>query len=1148
MSLHLRFAPSADLLLEGFLRELREVWRDPFCPPTLLVPNPALGKWLTLRLADYPKDGFGCLMSLERGTLERFLWQSLQPSAEMQRLDANTLQQILCALLDESLCQRPGFESVQEYLNGENGLDVRRRAQLSAQMARLFQEYEFNRPSVWDAQQSQWRSHGMDATWLRNGLYTTSSHEPWQAELYRLADAQLKDTPYISLPRLHRLRRQSSWSVAPGHIFLFQVAKISHFHRNTLLEIAQMPGVHLHVHLTNPCAEFWEDVNTTRHKRRRWTNASPLEDMGIPPRKPTDYGQSELSAIAPPLSDPPLLELWGHTGKENIYLWCPAADWDFEYQDPSVNAIEPTSVTLLESLQSSLRTRSSDLEPQTVADDSLRIFACPDPGRAVEHLHAKVLDLVSQGVVQNLEDVVVYLPDPQAYLPHIQRVFGASQPGSSDHIPYSVLGLPIRDSLYAQGMNALLGIIEGNFDRASVFQVLRNPIVQASRKINADSVALWETWAESLGIFRAYDKEHRAEMGDQGAYIGDIHTFAMGFARLLAGNLADGSVELGYGDGTLAPIPVYRDFDTSDSSQLSGFVSQVEALHSQCTAIRSTLISQGISAAVTLMVNLCKEWLGKLPEDRTWDSLGESRVQKEFMGSLPQIALQQSLCGRVHMELAEMLEQVKACLPGELPPASKAWVGGITFAPLRQGMVLPHPVIFALGLDAGSFPGVQNRTPSDLLSHKRIVGDSDPVRDNRFAFLELIHAARKRLFLMFRSRNMQKEEDMQPASVVLELEAYLKSQGIVDIRQKLGWIPWETPEAIENQWDPQSAKLLALQNAPRYRARHSTKPMRQTDAVDVQFPFRALLDFFRNPLEYHVRHALGLRDSEIPDTLSATDEPLSTDSIVNAEIRRHVWTALLQEAFPWDAKPEISLLELGRNAAANAFDSWYWQGKSPEAQFAEMERESLQAWAERCTQYIPVLLEAFPDHRFMQDPGASLGFGKGSFLPRSGSGNVGLVAFSKKDDAADNAELWLAGVLYQLHVRESSQVTLVQLNREDTLVSLCALKPWDTHSWNAVEAWYADLQTELRSGQCADHFPLSAVQKVVRKKSQVTWDALNAESLENSLYGLHPAYRCYLEAFALADPEIPDWDDAYMQGIAKKRFAPFLERWVHADE
>lgn len=1147
MSLHLRFAPSADLLLEGFLRELREVWTDPFTPPTLLVPNPALGKWLTLRMADHPEQGFRCLMSLERGTLERFLWQSLQPTPEMRRLDAHTLQQVLCALLDEPLCAQAGFESVRDYLFSAGILDPRRRTQLSAQLARLFQEYEFNRPSVWDAQQNNWRVHGLDATWLRNGLYSSSPQEPWQAELYRLANAKLQDTPYISLPRLHRLRRQGIWQIAPGHVFLFQVAKISHFHRNTLLEIAQMPGVELHVHLTNPCAEFWEDVDTTRHKRRRWTNASPPAEMGIPPRKPTDYGQSELADIAPPLSDPPLLELWGHTGKENIYLWCPAADWDFEYRGPETGQHRNAPQTLLETLQASLLERRSQLLPGSKPDDSLVVFATPDPGRAVEHLHAKVLDLVSQGTLQKMEDVVVYLPEPQAYLPHIQRVFGASTPGSADHIPYSVLGLPIRDSLYAQGISALLRIVEGNFDRASVFQVLRNPIVQSSRKFSPDSVTTWESWADSLGIFRGYDKSHRAEMGDKGAYVGDVHTFAMGFARLLSGNLADGSVELGYGEGSMAPIPVFRDFDTSDPTLLASFISQVESLHESSAGIRAALSSQGISSAVQALLTLCKSWLGTLPEERSWDALGESRVQKDFMGSLPQIALQQSLCGREHMSLAEMLEQAKACLPGELPPASKAWVGGITFAPLRQGMVLPHPVLFVLGLDAGAFPGVQIRSPSDLLSQKRIVGDSDPVRDNRFAFLELLHAARKHLYLMFRSRNMQKEEDLQPASVVLELEAYLRSQGIMDIRQNLGWIPWEAQDSLENRWDPHCAKLLALQSAPRFRRRHMAVPMSANADKAVQPPFRALLDFFRNPLEYHVRHALGLRDSETPDTLSATDEPLASGALENADMRRQVWCAILQEAFPWDHTASPLLAEVGRSTAGRAFDSWYWQGKSPEAQFASLERESLCAWAELCAQEIPRLLKEFPDHRFVQDPMATLGFGKGALMHRSGTGKIGLVAFAKKDEAADNAELWLSGVLYQLQVRESMQVSLVQLNREGNLLSLCDLKPWNPESWAAVESWLEELKQEMLGGQCADHFPLAAVQKVVQGKEKLHWESLHRDSLEETLTGQHPAYHCYLEAFALTDPQVPDWDAETMQSLAKKRFAPFLERWIHAN-
>jgi exodeoxyribonuclease V gamma subunit len=781
MPIHLQFAPSANLLLEHLLTSLRTVWTDPFEPPTLMVPNPALGRWLRLRLADQPTTGFGSVLSLDTTTLERYLWEALQPDSDMQRLDVNTFSQVLDSLLNAQTCAEPVFAPVRQYLVGPEGLvDPLRRVQLASRLARMFQEYEFNRPSVGNHEGKGWRLPGIDAKWAQGQSFFTDglANEAWQMALYNRAQEFLcqpiQGNRLISLPHLHRLRREkgcadgSPWKVSAGSVFMFQLAKISHFHRNILIEISQMPGVDLRVFLTNPCAEFWEDVDTWRSRtpQRSWNSAS--RNAAISSRRPEDYQKSELNEIVTQPSEHPLLQLWGHTGKENIYLWCPASQWNFEYHSPTRAEQEQPPATLLEAVQLSLLRRQSALEPSAsgsswVGDYSLQILETPDRTREVEELRSQILTIVSNGRVKRLEEIVVYLTDPGAYLSSIQRVFGAYMPWDPRHIPFAVLGVPGSDSLFAQGMQAMLALVAGGFDRANVFTVLRNPIVQATQGFTPEDVTIWEHWAAELGIFRGYDKEHRERMGDAPTYASEAHTFSLGMARLLVGNLASGSVELGYG----SPLPVYRDYDSSEASLLARFCAIMERLHLEC----SLDLEAGVSLTVQKISELSELWFREFPATLGEKRAGEARIKKEFLDALGTIALQETLCARTDLGKDELLGLVKACLPDELPSSSKAWTGGVTFAPLRQGMVLPHAAVFVLGLDAAAFPGMNRVTPFDLIAQQRILGDSDPVRENRFSFLELIHAAQNILVLSYRARNMQKEELLQPSSMVLELEA-----------------------------------------------------------------------------------------------------------------------------------------------------------------------------------------------------------------------------------------------------------------------------------------------------------------------------------------------------------------------------------------
>ncbi|MBN1575351.1 MAG: exodeoxyribonuclease V subunit gamma [Chitinispirillaceae bacterium] len=293
---------------------------------------------------------FGCVANLELPTIERFLWKSLQPG-EYVMLDQHRIQQVLCALLDEGCISREGFEPVGSYLTGPAGIDPLKRVQLAARIAHRFLEYEYNRPGVW-REEGRWEPAGIDGTWMKGKSYVPpgSLDEPWQAELYRLMRRCFAAAPrsgdanaaaYLTLPQLYRLRREevtpagAPLPMQPAIVFMFGVTKVSHFHRNILVEISQIDNVDLQVYLTNPCAEFWEDVNTTRSNVRRiWS--STTNGAAISPRRHDDYDKEELHLLAgaAPTADHHHLELWGDAGKENIFLWCQDAQWNFDYRSP----------------------------------------------------------------------------------------------------------------------------------------------------------------------------------------------------------------------------------------------------------------------------------------------------------------------------------------------------------------------------------------------------------------------------------------------------------------------------------------------------------------------------------------------------------------------------------------------------------------------------------------------------------------------------------------------------------------------------------------------------------------------------------------------------------------------------------------------
>jgi exonuclease V gamma subunit len=1223
--LHLHFAPSLDLLVPKLLAGMRKVWIDPFAPPVVIVPNPAVGTWLKLRLADCPGNddrgnplAFGCIANGEMQTLERFLWKSLLPADDMRLLDTAVLRQVICALLDEKLLAHDTYSSLHSYLAVTGGgIDPVKRVQLASRIAREFLEYEYNRPSVWDGK--KWRSNGIDASWLekkRPAFFSAISgsmeaDEKWQRDLYgRVNDCCSDRSPdkkefYISLPRLYRMRRGekagglSRWNAAAGAVFLFGVSKVSHFHRTTLVEISQVPGVDMHVLLTNPCAEFWEDVDTWRSRRypRQWDNTT--ETAGIKPRKPGDYDKSELTGFG---RDPRLLELWGNAGRENVYLWCPEAEWNFEYTYPLWIESDEAPETLLHALQFALLRRQSDLPDRPggawTADGSLQVLAAPDPARETEELRGQILDLVLEKKIKYLNEVAVYLPDPAAYLPYIERVFGAFPKSDPAYIPYNVLGAPGSDSVFAQGMQVLCAVMEGGFDRAHVFALLRNPIVRKTLVVSTEQVAVWEQWAEELGVFRGYNKEHREEMGDAGLAVTDAHTFELGAARLLIGGLAASPVRLRYkltldnsgAESTpFLPVPPYRDFDSSDAASVELFCALVEQLRSGTREVKAALEAKQLESAVDALRTLAESWLSDIPDDASRNAAAEGRVRRDFLDALPTICVQSGWAGRSELSLQEFLALVRECLPEELSAYSRAWIGGITFAPLRPAMVLPHKVIFVLGLDAAVFPGTNDKPGWNLLSHQRIIGDNDPVRDNRFAFLDLLHAARERLVLSYRARDMQKEEERQPSSVILELESYLKSQGLVrtdadgkdrcTVERRIPWVVREEEGPGTRIWDPSEALLSHLITGKRALHRFGTDSTPPAEQPVLRVNAAHVAGFFANPFEYHLSRTLGIELDEQPSTMGAVDEPLESGAMELSSLQKAVWNKMLFRVFPKERKDEETaienLIKEAASAAGELYDGNIACGKTPEAQLGRMEKQSFRQWAKECAEKTWALRKVFPEHRLLQNPDLSLGreeVGGGlkvdcgkhgpcdvecrhplALVPRTWAGTdrkVAILHIKKEGYAADNPDLWLAGVLQWMAEKKSGsnglKIVLVQLNRGDgdrkkNGTNQAAMKE-ACEKGHDINAWLAHLLVTMLKERCSDHLPFAAIKSRYKKDH---WDNITAEALAEDLEGDWGAYHCYLEAFKLTEARIPQTGDQELLKRARDRFAPILEKWLH---
>jgi exonuclease V gamma subunit len=1186
-------------LLPSLLVTVKTVWNDPFVPPVFIVPNHAIGTWLKLRIT----DAWGCCINFQVETIEAVLWNALHPDVSMQLLDKKTLQQFITALLDEKTATTDRLLPIRRYLMSPGGIDPVKRVQLASEIARLFLEYEYNRPSVWDAatgtSAGRWRVNGVDRTWTTdNKRYFTprasenrrpsvAEHEAWQQYLYStlFGDAGLLRTgrsdhddgvpaKYYTLPQAYRRRKEE----APHDTFdnddarplvLFLISKISHFHRNALLEMSLTRDLHLF--LVNPCSEFWEDVDTTRGVRgsRMWDSRTDGQPLPIPRMTSEEYNAEALGAgwVS---SENRLLELWGAGGKENIALWCQAAQYNFTSLSPDTDA-SPKG-TILSRIQSAILTRDifrplpDDLATNNpVCDDSIRFYAAPNRSREIETIRECILDILRDNPHYSVDDVAVYLPDTGAYLPFIHKVFGAYGQGEPGYLPYSVAIADAECSRYARAVADLLALCDTGFTRAGVFTFLRNACVLSAIGSNRPELKIWEKWAAQTGFFRAYDHQHRLSMGDCGASATDEHTFLFSEARLLLGNLAVSAVALGLvmPSAQEAGVVPYRDFDASDESCIERYCSTIERLAETCRSFRQECEVMPPSALAGRFRAIVDEWIYA-------GDAGEAHCKEIVRDALSAVALQETVAGRKHISFDEFRATVMSLLPEHRPESRDIFSGKCTFVPLQPGYVLPHKVIFTAGMDAAVFPGMNNDAPFNLLTVKRIIGDADSVKDNRYLFLELLCAAEEKLIISYQGIDIRNDRAGQPSSIVQELASFtgiLLPDAAAGTSAE-GNIPIAAYEAADVTrdipcWDHFHAQIaLVAHNTKRlfkYRfpehvfneTSMETNPRLPMGTVKLTIADIAL--FLKNPLEYRLLRSLQLRNETADTTLVVEDEPVGSESKKLLQMKKRLLVEIIHDLFSKtgenDTEP-AGIAAMIMRKVDDVYTLYYNAGQTPQAGFAQCERTMLAEWARMAGAGMGALLDGLGPCTVIDlknerssgsgiSPCISMTLRNGRRVRLTAEHPLVLIpvaiqepavlikmgSFNNDTYSTPHIDVWLTALLLAINGRPHSSIGIV-----DPVTGKVAVTVWNTpEPWSPDTAatWLGEVIGDMVVRQEGTHTPAIWIEQAARTNDAFDGDFIErlqavAENDSDEEGGYPRRYRSFSDAIKLTEARLPD--------------------------
>jgi exodeoxyribonuclease V gamma subunit len=846
---------------------LRTPLSSPFTTEQVIVTTQGLAQWLKLEIARQ----HGIAANLELPFPRAFffdLMQNLLPKelrAGLIEPDALTwrLMEKLEPLLDE-----PEFKEIKNYLT--NSPDPRRKFQLTERIASLFDQYSVYRPQWIDAWQRGQETH-------------------WQAQLWRAAMSDGLACQGKFLFELNNALKQTDCDKTklPERLAIFCPTSLPPVY----LEVFQSLARHIPVHLfwLSPCAEYWGDIT------------SALEDQSIQ----AVAGKGELSPRELHLDrGHPLLAAWGKTGREFQRLITDLQMVNEEVEDFQI----PAPKNLLGHIQRAILNLENSLADEPIeisrADRSIQINNCHSPLRELQVLRDHLLEWFASDSTLSPQDILVMLPDVEAYAPFIKGVFDSAEPGSPA-IPYTLADQGARqESPLVNSFADLLQLATSRLTATAVIDFFETPAVRRRFSVTENELPQIREWIQSSGIRWGRDAAQRAKLGLP-AFA--EHTWEHGNSRLLLGYAMadDGSIF-----DELLPCADIEGTATELLGRWLDFQKQFFATLDELAAPRTLA-----------------NWADAL--NKILDELFLPEREEEFAANairqiLDSLRQQQKISGfdeTVPFQI--ILESILPKLTEE--PSGKAILRGrVTFSGLNPMRNVPFRAVCVLGIDDKSFPRRPAPLSFDLMAAQPKTGDASRRDDDRYLFLEMLLAARETFYISYAGQSVSDNSPRPPSVVVSELLDYLGARfqlagTILDAKLQ----PQETPLVGEllvtrhrlHGFNPayfqadknKNSHLFSYSAADAEISRHIadrtkrasakpflTQPLAAPDADSKIVSIKDLQSFFQNPAKYFVQRRLDFRLPEDKELLS-DEEPFSVDGLNAFNFKQEIVEAFLDK-------------------------------------------------------------------------------------------------------------------------------------------------------------------------------------------------------------------------------------------------------------
>ncbi|MFH2091261.1 MAG: exodeoxyribonuclease V subunit gamma [Pseudomonadota bacterium] len=722
-------------LMAALVCVLQQVPDDPMQPEWIGVQSKGMQQWITLQVAqhlgvcantkfvfprqmvDYVLAGFEPLQTLKEQAVH-------SEGVNQDQLFWSILKQIKQPAKTGSLA------GIADYIKSDT--TGKKLFQLALKMAGVFDDYQIYRPEMLlDWQQGKVHSRMNDPMAV------------WQAELWKTINLKMPHhlafdiRMFLDLFLPEKMIRHH----LPERMSLFGVSSLPVQFLQVFEKISAVMDIHLF--LLVPSNQYFFDIQSSRQLDKIALNAEP----GIDPQglyyEMTNPLLSSLGTSVKTFCS--LLEAFDYS-EPGLDLFC-----DPITQEPGNKLTE--DCCMLNCLQSDIlnlihRKQDSDNKPILISDPdrSVQIHACHSPMRETQVLKDLLLDEFEHHPDLAPHDVIVMMPDIEAYAPFIESTFTLE-----NALPFAISDRKNKSgSELLKAFLKLLALKNSRFERGQVLDLLLSEPIAQKFGITSDEISKIEQMVTDAGILWGKNADHRKSLGLPGF---EENTWEFGLGRLFMGMaMAEGWDEL------VAGFLPCQSLEGLELEILGKFADFCNCLFTRMDAITKDLTIEQWCWELKTLVRSLMEHNDQNSEDfnflfQTIDQIGDDAAIAEFSDTLSSDIIFSLVEQKLDLSIAY----------------GNFMAGKITFCNIMPMRSIPFKIVVLMGMDEKSFPRKTFGPGFDLIKKYPWPGDKIDRNEDRYLFLESLLSARSKFIITYTGMSIKDNSLIPCSGVVSEL-------------------------------------------------------------------------------------------------------------------------------------------------------------------------------------------------------------------------------------------------------------------------------------------------------------------------------------------------------------------------------------------